>query len=42
MVVDTKYKNEKQILKQTLQITIRFADHLVNEIILDFFVIINS
>ena len=43
MFVDTKYKNGKQILyKQTLQVTIRLADHLVHEFILDFFVIINN
>ena len=42
MVVDTKYKNGKQILLQTLQIRMRLADHLVNEFIMDFFVIINS
>ena len=43
MFVDTKYKNGKQILYyQTLQVTIRLADHLVDEFILDFFVIINN
>ena len=43
MSVDTKYKNGKQILYyQTLEVTIRLADHLVYEFILDFFVIINN
>ena len=43
MFVDTKYKNGKQILyKQTLLVTIRLADRLVNEFILIFFVIINK
>ena len=38
MFVDTKYKNGKQILyEQTLHVTIRFADRLVNEFILTFF-----
>ena len=37
MFVDTKYRNGKPILcKQTLQVTIRLADHLVDEFILDF------
>ena len=38
MFVDTKYKNGKQILyQQTLHVTIRLADRLVNEFILIFF-----
>ena len=42
MFVDTKYKNGKQILySQTLQVTIRLAERLVDEFILIFFVIIN-
>ena len=43
MFVDTKYKNGKQILYlQTLQVTIRLADRLVDEFILIFFVIMNK
>ena len=43
MFVDAKYKNRKQILYlQTLLEAIRLAYHLVDEFILDFFVIIND
>ena len=43
MFVDTKYENGKQIFYyQTLQVTIRLADLLVDEFILDFFVIISN
>ena len=43
MFVDTKYKTESKFSnKQTLQVTIRLPNHLVDEFILDFFVIINN
>ena len=42
MFVDTKYENGTQIFYQTLQVTIRLADHSVDEFILDFFVIISN
>ena len=43
MFVDAKYANRKQILyQQTLPVAIRLAYDLVDEFMLDFFVIINN